>query len=249
MGRVFHRCNWCGEKNVVFFKDKPYCTDCADSLRKECSACHKPYPDLKYFKLSLNHCNSCQRKMDKSKIKKDMENRAEEDVVRRKKGGGQRTVSYNPDVECGVPFNSEDDETEYYDCAPQSTQTQQQQEYEDEDSAVDVTLPCKKKRKARVVISSSSSEDEPDVHDAKSAKKRRRKGRPQETLLKYLEAAGKKQSEETEIQKKKKRKYRKRHASTDDNRDTEAWEDLVRSLGNYKKTNPARTSIQVFLLK
>ena len=248
MGRVFHRCNWCGEKNVVFFKDKPYCTDCADSLRKECSACHKPYPDLKYFKLSLNHCNSCQRKMDKSKIKKDMENRAEEDVVRRKKGGGQRTVSYHPDVECGVPFNSEDDETEYYDCAPQSTQTQQQQEYEDEDSAVDVTLPCKK-RKARAVISSSSSEDEPDVHDAKSTKKRRRKGRPQETLLKYLEAAGKKQSEETEIQKKKKRKYTKRHASTDDNRDTEAWEDLVRSLGNYKKTNPARTSIQVFLLK
>ena len=249
MGRVFRRCNWCGDNNSVLYKDKPYCTDCANHLEKECSACHKPYPDLKYFKLSLHHCNSCQKKMDKSKIKKEMEKRGEEDLPRRKKGSQKRVVSY-ADVECGVAPSEDEEDTEYYECGLQSapTQQQQQQEYEDEDSAIDVSLPPKK-RKSRNMITSSSSEDDVDEQAMKVIKKKKKSGAPAETLLKYLNVEGKKQLTETEIQKKKKRKYNRKHASTDDHRDIEAWEDLVRALGNYKKTNPTKTSIQLFLLK
>ena len=132
-------------------------------------------------------------------------------------------------------------------CSQRPTQ-QQQQEYEDEDSAIDVSLPPKK-RKSRNMITSSSSEDDVDEQAMKVIKKKKKSGAPAETLLKYLNVEGKKQLTETEIQKKKKRKYNRKHASTDDHRDIEAWEDLVRALGNYKKTNPTKTSIQLFLLK
>ena len=185
MGRAVRRCNWCGDENTVLFKDKPYCVECAQNSQKECSACHKPYPDLKYFALNLNRCNSCQKKMEKSKLKKEMEKRGEEDAPRRKKGN-QKVVTYD---ECGMPGPSEEEEEdgEYFDGAVQSEETQQQQQYEDEeDSGMDLGTPPTKKRKKRNAIVSSSSDEESDVIVAKKKKS------PPETLLNYMTAEQKK---------------------------------------------------------
>ena len=67
------RCIWCRNKQPKFFKDKPYCIECAAECVRECSCCHKPYDDLVFFELHPDRCNSCQKKLEKAKMKKEAE--------------------------------------------------------------------------------------------------------------------------------------------------------------------------------
>lgn len=54
-------CAWC--KNCKsLLSGKPYCSDCSEKMYKECSRCHLPYPEMKYFKLDKQRCNTCQKK-------------------------------------------------------------------------------------------------------------------------------------------------------------------------------------------
>ena len=54
-------CAWC--KNCKsLLSGKLYCSDCSVKMYKECSHCHLPYPEMKYFKLDKQRCNTCQRK-------------------------------------------------------------------------------------------------------------------------------------------------------------------------------------------
>ena len=43
-------CNWCGTTEVKLAENKPYCLDCASNSKRECAVCHKPYPNLKFYK-------------------------------------------------------------------------------------------------------------------------------------------------------------------------------------------------------
>ena len=63
-------CNWCGTTEVKLAENKPYCPDCASNCKRECTVCHKPYPNLKFYEKHSKRCNSCQSRYIVAKTKK-----------------------------------------------------------------------------------------------------------------------------------------------------------------------------------
>ena len=63
-------CNWCGTTEVKLAENKPYCPDCASNCKRECTVCHKPYPNLKFYEKHSKRCNSCQSHHIVAKTKK-----------------------------------------------------------------------------------------------------------------------------------------------------------------------------------
>ena len=63
-------CNWCGTTEVKLAENKPYCADCASNCKRECTVCHKPYPNLKFYEKHSKRCNSCQSRYVVAKTKK-----------------------------------------------------------------------------------------------------------------------------------------------------------------------------------
>ena len=63
-------CNWCGTTEVKLAENKPYCPDCASNCKRECTVCHKPYPNLKFYEKHSKRCNSCQSCYIVAKTKK-----------------------------------------------------------------------------------------------------------------------------------------------------------------------------------
>ena len=53
-------CNWCGTTEVKLAENKPYCPDCTSNCKRECTVCHKPYPNLKFYEKHSKRCNFCQ---------------------------------------------------------------------------------------------------------------------------------------------------------------------------------------------
>ena len=68
-------CNWCGTTEVKLAENKPYCPDCTSNCKRECTVCHKPYPNLKFYEKHSKRCYSCQSRYVVAKTKKaSMEN-------------------------------------------------------------------------------------------------------------------------------------------------------------------------------
>ena len=68
-------CKWCRITEVKLAENKPYCPDCASNCKREYTVCHKPYPNLKFYKKHSKRCNSCQSCYVVAKTKKaSMEN-------------------------------------------------------------------------------------------------------------------------------------------------------------------------------
>ena len=63
-------CNWCGTTEVKLAENKPYCPDCTSNCKRECTVCHKPYPNLKFYEKHGKRCNSCQSHYVVAKTKK-----------------------------------------------------------------------------------------------------------------------------------------------------------------------------------
>ena len=63
-------CNWCGTTEVKLAENKPYCPDCTSNCKRECTVCHKPYPNLKFYEKHSKRCNSCQSCYVVAKTKK-----------------------------------------------------------------------------------------------------------------------------------------------------------------------------------
>ena len=63
-------CNWCGTTEVKLAENKPYCPDCTSNCKRECTVCHKPYPNLKFYEKHSKRCNSCQSCYIVAKTKK-----------------------------------------------------------------------------------------------------------------------------------------------------------------------------------
>ena len=63
-------CNWCGTTEVKLAENKPYCPDCTSNCKRECTVCHKPYPNLKFYEKHSKRCNSCQSRYVVAKTKK-----------------------------------------------------------------------------------------------------------------------------------------------------------------------------------
>ena len=63
-------CIWCGEDWPKFYKHKPYCVQCASACKRECRTCHKPYPELRFFKNGSDRCNTCETRWERDQMKK-----------------------------------------------------------------------------------------------------------------------------------------------------------------------------------
>ena len=63
-------CNWCGTTEVKLAENKPYCPECTSNCKRECTVCHKPYPNLKFYEKHSKRCNSCQSRYVVAKTKK-----------------------------------------------------------------------------------------------------------------------------------------------------------------------------------
>ena len=103
-------CNWCGTTEVKLAENKPYCPDCASNCKRECTVCHKPYPNLKFYKKYSKRCNFCQSRYVVAKTKKaSMEN------YRRKFGDttGKRK-QYDSDEESASSGEEKEEEEEEY---------------------------------------------------------------------------------------------------------------------------------------
>ena len=75
-------CNWCGTTEVKLAENKPYCPDCASNCKRECTVCHKPYPNLKFYEKHSKRCNSCQSRYVVAKTKKaSIENNRRNSVI------------------------------------------------------------------------------------------------------------------------------------------------------------------------
>ena len=115
-------CNWCGTTEVKLAENKPYCPDCASNCKRECTVCHKPYPNLKFYEKHSKRCNSCQSCYVVAKTKKaSMENN------RRKFGDttGKRK-QYDSDEESASSGEEKEEEED-----------EEEEEYEVEDDSTD----------------------------------------------------------------------------------------------------------------
>ena len=118
-------CNWCGTTEVKLAENKPYCPDWASNCKRECTVCHKPYPNLKFYKKHSKRCNSCQSHYVVAKTKKaSIENN------RRKFGdttGKQK--QYDSDEESASSGEEKEEEEE------EEEVEEEEEEYEVEDDS------------------------------------------------------------------------------------------------------------------
>ena len=113
-------CNWCGTTEVKLAENKPYCPDCASNCKRECTVCHKPYPNLKFYEKHSKRCNSCQSRYVVAKTKKaSIENN------RRKFGDttGKRK-QYDSDEESASSGEEKEEEEE------EEEEAEEEEEYE-----------------------------------------------------------------------------------------------------------------------
>ena len=66
-------CSWCGTTEVELAENKLH-IDCTCNCKRECAVCHKPYPNLKFYKKHNKRCNSCQSHYVAAKEKASIEN-------------------------------------------------------------------------------------------------------------------------------------------------------------------------------
>lgn len=59
-------CSWCKQVSSLL-PNKSYCVGCKSNMFRECVRCHLPFPDEKYFQAGGNRCNSCQKKYEKER--------------------------------------------------------------------------------------------------------------------------------------------------------------------------------------
>ena len=111
-------CNWCETTEVKLAENKPYCPDCTSKCKRECTVCHKPYPNLKFYKKHSKRCNSCQSRYIVAKTKKaSMENNCRKfgDTTRKQK-------QYDSDEEStSSGEEKEEEEEEEYEVEDDST--------------------------------------------------------------------------------------------------------------------------------
>ena len=110
-------CNWCGTTEVKLAENKPYCPDCASNCKRECTVCHKPYPNLKFYEKHSKRCNSCQSHYVVAKTKKaSIENNC------RKFGDTtEKWKQYDSDEEYTSSGEEKEEEEEGYEVEDDST--------------------------------------------------------------------------------------------------------------------------------
>ena len=62
----YKTCNWC-KAYTLLVPTKSYCLPCQGKMFRECSRCHFPFPDSKYFTGENRRCVACHKKYLKEK--------------------------------------------------------------------------------------------------------------------------------------------------------------------------------------
>ena len=115
-------CNWCGTTEVKIAENKPYCPDRTSNCKREYTVCHKPYPNLKFYKKHSKRCNSCQSRYVVAKTKKaSMESN-------RRKFGDTTGKQKQYDSDEGSTSSAEEKEEK---------EEEEEEEYEVEDNSTD----------------------------------------------------------------------------------------------------------------
>lgn len=76
-------CNHCGEVDELY-SNKPYCIKCKSNMVRECVRCHIPYSSMRHFELDKKRCNSCHRKFEAEKIKREQRKKEKESLDQNK---------------------------------------------------------------------------------------------------------------------------------------------------------------------
>ena len=125
-------CNWCGTTEVKLAENKPYCPDCASNCKRECTVCHKSYPNLKFYKKHSKRCNSCQSHYVVAKTKKaSIENNC------RKFGDttGKRKQYDSDEESTSSGEEKEEEEEEEEEVEEEEEAEEEEEEYEVEDDS------------------------------------------------------------------------------------------------------------------
>ena len=264
-------CIWCGEDWPKFYKHKPYCVECASACKRECRTCHKPYPELRFFKDGADRCNTCETKREREQMKKtgglkladslpfrSMSPSSDGESVdgfdsklssserktnnkRKKRTSNSRRIESETEEEAAAEVGEEDDDDD--DGGSNAG------DYMDVEEA-----DCNKR------VGSDKSEETRDNEDDEDGEVTRRNKKSSskkvknvtETLLDYINVGhkkGKKKEVSFELAiKKKKRKSNKKLNGLTGEEASLIEENVVRSLMDYRRAFPGRATVQFFFM-
>ena len=230
------KCIWCGHSEHAFEPGKPYCEDCALKCQRECVACKKPYPNLKAFALNEKRCNSCQKKYECNKKKKEMKKL--EDDIENDEIKEPEEVAKDMGME-----NSEDDGGEEEEDDDDGEDEEDNDEEDDDNSISDYrdskAKSYRKKKSITKVVNGKKREEEIDEQASVKGKKASKKKNTPKTIMEMFE----------EQQKKNKKMFgvgRKRKI-TDSSQGYEAKKVLLEAIIDYNQKFPHKGQVIIYL--
>ena len=116
-------CNWCGTTEVKLEENKPYCPDCASNCKRECTVCHKPYANLKFYEKHSKRCNSCYvvAKTKKASIENNRRKFGDTTGKRKQYDSDEESASSGEEKEEEEEEAEEEEEEEEYEVEGDST--------------------------------------------------------------------------------------------------------------------------------
>ena len=178
------KCIWCGHSEHAFEPGKPYCEDCTLTYQRECVACKKPYPNLKAFPLNEKRCNSCQKKYEHNKKKKEMkklEDDIENDEIKEMEEAAKDMGMENSEDDGGEEEEEEDDDGK----------DEEYNDEEDDDNSISDYRDSKaklyrKKKSITKVVNGKKREEEIDKQASIKGKKASKKKNTQKPSWRCL---------------------------------------------------------------
>ena len=64
------KCNWCSKLCKKLVEGKRYCAKCHDNCFRECLSCKRPIASSEMYTLDEKRCNTCFRKLEKARAKR-----------------------------------------------------------------------------------------------------------------------------------------------------------------------------------
>ena len=258
-------CIWCGEDWPKFYKHKPYCVQCASACKKECRTCHKPYPELRFFKDGADRCNTCETRREREQMKKTggLKLQVADSLL------PFRSMSPSSDGESVDGFEPKLSSSEKKTNNKRKTRRRIESETEEEAAAevgeeedddggsnagdyMDVESDCNKRVGSEKSGETRDDDDDDDGEVTRRNKKSKKVKNATETLLDYINVGhkkGKKKEVSFELAiKKKKRKSNKKLNGLTGEEANLIEENVVCSLMDYRRAFPGRATVQFFFM-
>ena len=268
------RCIWCGEDWLKFYRDKPYCVQCTSGCKRECRTCHKPYPELRFFKNSADRCNLCESRQERKQMKKtgglklqvvDLTAspfHSSRSLPPMSYSDGELTEGFKPKPSLSSEKMKKkrkrrttssrriESDTEEEEAGGEEEVGRNENDYNCDDiEEQQQQQESVSEKKSEFITTDKDEEGHEEV--IKWGKKSKKVKNPTETLLDYINV-GQKKGEKKEVSfelaiKKKKRKSKKLNGLSGEEANL-IEEKLVRGLMDYRRAFPGRATVQLFLM-